>query len=174
MIVLIIELRKVWKKSFWIFQVVSSEVLYFWTVNCVLLKLESCLLRWFPFSPFHHMNQCLKFQFCYFKKKSSNWVNVFNVQFWTVSWTKVFPPVSLYVFCFCRFDVGPIIKQEECPVPPQCTTKELEVILAEMGANMVKSHKLVSIQYLALNMWAILCNLVLSWLQLLGGEWSKV
>lgn len=39
--------------------------------------------------------------------------------------------------------MGPIIKQEECPVPPQCTTKELEVILAEMGANMVKSCKLV-------------------------------
>lgn len=38
-----------------------------------------------------------------------------------------------------RFDVGPIIKQEECPVPPQCTTKELEVILAEMGANMLLS-----------------------------------
>ncbi|XP_031443687.1 methionyl-tRNA formyltransferase, mitochondrial isoform X2 [Phasianus colchicus] len=38
-----------------------------------------------------------------------------------------------------RFDVGPIIKQEVCPVPPQCTTKELEVILAEMGANMLLS-----------------------------------
>lgn len=47
--------------------------------------------------------------------------------------------------CFlpCRFDVGPIIKQEEFAVPPHCTTKELEEILAKMGANMVKSCMLL-------------------------------
>ncbi|NXD61831.1 FMT protein, partial [Eolophus roseicapillus] len=38
-----------------------------------------------------------------------------------------------------RFDVGPIIKQEEFAVPPRCTAKELEVILAKMGANMLIS-----------------------------------
>ncbi|XP_009902250.2 methionyl-tRNA formyltransferase, mitochondrial [Dryobates pubescens] len=38
-----------------------------------------------------------------------------------------------------RFDVGPIIKQEEFPVPPCCTAKELEVLLAKMGANMLIS-----------------------------------
>ncbi|NXX86254.1 FMT protein, partial [Urocolius indicus] len=36
-----------------------------------------------------------------------------------------------------RFDVGPIIKQEELAVPPRCTAKELEVILSKMGANML-------------------------------------
>uniref|UniRef100_A0A8B9NPU0 Methionyl-tRNA formyltransferase, mitochondrial n=1 Tax=Apteryx owenii TaxID=8824 RepID=A0A8B9NPU0_APTOW len=36
-----------------------------------------------------------------------------------------------------RFDVGPIIKQEEFAVPPRCTAKELEVILSKMGANML-------------------------------------
>ncbi|KFP38270.1 hypothetical protein N324_01613, partial [Chlamydotis macqueenii] len=38
-----------------------------------------------------------------------------------------------------RFDVGPIIKQEEFAVPPRCTAKELEVILSKMGANMLIS-----------------------------------
>ncbi|NXR06296.1 FMT protein, partial [Semnornis frantzii] len=38
-----------------------------------------------------------------------------------------------------RFDVGPIIKQEEFAVPPCCTTKELEVMLAKMGANLLIS-----------------------------------
>ncbi|XP_040426073.1 methionyl-tRNA formyltransferase, mitochondrial [Cygnus olor] len=38
-----------------------------------------------------------------------------------------------------RFDVGPIIKQEEFAVPPRCTTKELEEILSKMGANMLLS-----------------------------------
>uniref|UniRef100_A0A8C3JK82 Methionyl-tRNA formyltransferase, mitochondrial n=1 Tax=Calidris pygmaea TaxID=425635 RepID=A0A8C3JK82_9CHAR len=38
-----------------------------------------------------------------------------------------------------RFDVGPIIKQEEFVVPPRCTAKELEVVLAKMGANMLIS-----------------------------------
>ncbi|KAM9223938.1 methionyl-tRNA formyltransferase, mitochondrial isoform 2-T2 [Leptosomus discolor] len=38
-----------------------------------------------------------------------------------------------------RFDVGPIIKQEEFAVPPRCTAKELEVMLSEMGANMLIS-----------------------------------
>ncbi|XP_072727152.1 methionyl-tRNA formyltransferase, mitochondrial isoform X4 [Ciconia boyciana] len=38
-----------------------------------------------------------------------------------------------------RFDVGPIIKQEEFAVPPCCTAKELEVMLAKMGANMLIS-----------------------------------
>uniref|UniRef100_A0A8D2MF44 Methionyl-tRNA formyltransferase, mitochondrial n=1 Tax=Zonotrichia albicollis TaxID=44394 RepID=A0A8D2MF44_ZONAL len=36
-----------------------------------------------------------------------------------------------------RFDVGPIIKQEEVAVPPHCTAQELEGILAKMGANML-------------------------------------
>ncbi|NXV74131.1 FMT protein, partial [Atlantisia rogersi] len=36
-----------------------------------------------------------------------------------------------------RFDVGPIIKQEEFAVPPHCTAKELEGMLSEMGANML-------------------------------------
>ncbi|NWT89520.1 FMT protein, partial [Lanius ludovicianus] len=36
-----------------------------------------------------------------------------------------------------RFDVGPIIKQEEVAVPPQCTAQELEGMLAKMGANML-------------------------------------
>nr|XP_009679860.1 PREDICTED: methionyl-tRNA formyltransferase, mitochondrial [Struthio camelus australis] len=38
-----------------------------------------------------------------------------------------------------RFDVGPIIKQEELAVPPCCTAKELEVMLSKMGANMLIS-----------------------------------
>ncbi|NXN06881.1 FMT protein, partial [Indicator maculatus] len=38
-----------------------------------------------------------------------------------------------------RFDVGPIIKQEEFAVPPCCTAKELEVMLAKMGADMLIS-----------------------------------
>ncbi|NXD08027.1 FMT protein, partial [Nothocercus nigrocapillus] len=38
-----------------------------------------------------------------------------------------------------RFDVGPIIKQEEVTVPPHCTAKELEVMLSQMGANMLIS-----------------------------------
>lgn len=38
----------------------------------------------------------------------------------------------------------------------------------------VTQATIASDQYLALNMWAIICNLVLSWLQLLGGEWSEV
>ncbi|XP_010153950.1 PREDICTED: methionyl-tRNA formyltransferase, mitochondrial, partial [Eurypyga helias] len=36
-----------------------------------------------------------------------------------------------------RFDVGPIIKQEEIGVPPHCTAKELEGILSKMGADML-------------------------------------
>ncbi|XP_069722909.1 methionyl-tRNA formyltransferase, mitochondrial isoform X1 [Phaenicophaeus curvirostris] len=38
-----------------------------------------------------------------------------------------------------RFDVGPIIKQEEIAVPPHCTAKELEVMLSKLGANMLIS-----------------------------------
>ncbi|KFZ67883.1 hypothetical protein N338_05156, partial [Podiceps cristatus] len=38
-----------------------------------------------------------------------------------------------------RFDVGPIIKQEEFAVPPHCTAKELEMSLSKMGANMLIS-----------------------------------
>ncbi|NXG74664.1 FMT protein, partial [Baryphthengus martii] len=38
-----------------------------------------------------------------------------------------------------RFDVGPIIKQEEFAVPPCCTAKELEVMLAKLGADMLLS-----------------------------------
>ncbi|NXU93506.1 FMT protein, partial [Xiphorhynchus elegans] len=36
-----------------------------------------------------------------------------------------------------KFDVGPIIKQEEVAVPPCCTAQELEGMLAKMGANML-------------------------------------
>uniref|UniRef100_A0A8C5UBS5 Methionyl-tRNA formyltransferase, mitochondrial n=1 Tax=Malurus cyaneus samueli TaxID=2593467 RepID=A0A8C5UBS5_9PASS len=36
-----------------------------------------------------------------------------------------------------RFDVGPIIKQEEVAVPPRCTAQELEGMLAKIGANML-------------------------------------
>lgn len=46
------------------------------------------------------------------------------------------------MFDFCRFDVGPILMQQECPVPPRCTSGELGVILAEKGAEMVKIFKL--------------------------------
>ncbi|XP_009278768.1 PREDICTED: methionyl-tRNA formyltransferase, mitochondrial [Aptenodytes forsteri] len=38
-----------------------------------------------------------------------------------------------------RFDVGPIIKQEEIAVPPHCTAQELEAMLSKMGANMLIS-----------------------------------
>ncbi|NWX18347.1 FMT protein, partial [Aegotheles bennettii] len=38
-----------------------------------------------------------------------------------------------------RFDVGPIIKQEEFAVPPRCTAKELEVTLSKLGADMLIS-----------------------------------
>ncbi|XP_074863228.1 methionyl-tRNA formyltransferase, mitochondrial isoform X2 [Carettochelys insculpta] len=38
-----------------------------------------------------------------------------------------------------RFDIGPIIKQEEFAVPSQCTAKELEVMLSKLGANMLIS-----------------------------------
>uniref|UniRef100_A0A670ZJ10 Methionyl-tRNA formyltransferase, mitochondrial n=1 Tax=Pseudonaja textilis TaxID=8673 RepID=A0A670ZJ10_PSETE len=36
-----------------------------------------------------------------------------------------------------RFDVGPIIKQEEFAVPPRCSAKELEPLLSKEGANML-------------------------------------
>uniref|UniRef100_A0ABM5EYS3 Methionyl-tRNA formyltransferase, mitochondrial n=1 Tax=Pogona vitticeps TaxID=103695 RepID=A0ABM5EYS3_9SAUR len=36
-----------------------------------------------------------------------------------------------------RFDVGPIIKQETVPVPPNCTAKELELVLSKLGADML-------------------------------------
>ncbi|XP_078097229.1 methionyl-tRNA formyltransferase, mitochondrial isoform X3 [Mustelus asterias] len=38
-----------------------------------------------------------------------------------------------------RFDVGPIVKQRECAVPPRCTADELGAMLAEMGAEMLLS-----------------------------------
>ncbi|XP_075391554.1 methionyl-tRNA formyltransferase, mitochondrial [Tenrec ecaudatus] len=38
-----------------------------------------------------------------------------------------------------RFDVGPILKQETIPVPPKSTAKELEALLARLGANMLIS-----------------------------------
>ncbi|XP_019359527.1 PREDICTED: methionyl-tRNA formyltransferase, mitochondrial [Gavialis gangeticus] len=38
-----------------------------------------------------------------------------------------------------RFDVGPIIKQEKLAVPPHCTAKKLEAILAKLGGNMLLS-----------------------------------
>lgn len=51
-----------------------------------------------------------------------------------------FSSSELVCFWPYRFDVGPIIKQEEFAVPPRCTAKELEVMLSEMGASMVKCH----------------------------------
>ncbi|KAM4829531.1 LOW QUALITY PROTEIN: methionyl-tRNA formyltransferase, mitochondrial [Thomomys bottae] len=38
-----------------------------------------------------------------------------------------------------RFDVGPILKQEAVPVPPKTTSKELEVVLSRLGADMLIS-----------------------------------
>ncbi|XP_029420852.1 LOW QUALITY PROTEIN: methionyl-tRNA formyltransferase, mitochondrial [Nannospalax galili] len=38
-----------------------------------------------------------------------------------------------------RFDIGPILKQETVPVPPKSTSKELEVVLSKLGANMLIS-----------------------------------
>ncbi|XP_048188867.1 methionyl-tRNA formyltransferase, mitochondrial isoform X3 [Perognathus longimembris pacificus] len=38
-----------------------------------------------------------------------------------------------------RFDVGPILKQETVPVPPKATSKELEVVLSRLGADMLIS-----------------------------------
>ncbi|XP_006831911.1 PREDICTED: methionyl-tRNA formyltransferase, mitochondrial [Chrysochloris asiatica] len=38
-----------------------------------------------------------------------------------------------------RFDVGPILKQETVPVPPNSTAKELEAALARLGADMLIS-----------------------------------
>ncbi|XP_059809074.1 methionyl-tRNA formyltransferase, mitochondrial isoform X1 [Hypanus sabinus] len=38
-----------------------------------------------------------------------------------------------------RFDIGPILTQQETPVPPRCTADELGVILAEKGAEMLLS-----------------------------------
>ncbi|KAG8575050.1 hypothetical protein GDO81_009423 [Engystomops pustulosus] len=38
-----------------------------------------------------------------------------------------------------RFDVGPIVMQEAFPVPPKCTSKELEAVLSKQGAEMLIS-----------------------------------
>ncbi|KAM3927229.1 methionyl-tRNA formyltransferase, mitochondrial isoform 2-T2 [Leptodactylus fuscus] len=38
-----------------------------------------------------------------------------------------------------RFDVGPIVMQEPYPVPPKCTSKELEAVLSKKGAQMLIS-----------------------------------
>ncbi|XP_041031032.1 methionyl-tRNA formyltransferase, mitochondrial [Carcharodon carcharias] len=38
-----------------------------------------------------------------------------------------------------RFDVGPIVMQQECAVPPGCTADELGAMLAETGAEMLLS-----------------------------------
>ncbi|KAM5291712.1 LOW QUALITY PROTEIN: methionyl-tRNA formyltransferase, mitochondrial [Ctenodactylus gundi] len=38
-----------------------------------------------------------------------------------------------------RFDVGPILKQETIPVPPQSTAKDLEAVLSILGARMLIS-----------------------------------
>ncbi|XP_073506962.1 methionyl-tRNA formyltransferase, mitochondrial [Phyllobates terribilis] len=38
-----------------------------------------------------------------------------------------------------RFDVGPIVMQETFPVPPKCTSKELEAVLSKQGAEMLIS-----------------------------------
>lgn len=41
--------------------------------------------------------------------------------------------------CLFRFDVGPIVMQKTFPVPPMCTSKELEAVLSKHGAEMVTS-----------------------------------
>ncbi|XP_077323851.1 methionyl-tRNA formyltransferase, mitochondrial-like isoform X2 [Lithobates pipiens] len=38
-----------------------------------------------------------------------------------------------------RFDVGPIVMQKTFPVPPMCTSKELEAVLSKHGAEMLLS-----------------------------------
>ncbi|XP_044139104.1 methionyl-tRNA formyltransferase, mitochondrial isoform X2 [Bufo gargarizans] len=38
-----------------------------------------------------------------------------------------------------RFDVGPIVMQKTFPVPPKCTSKELEAVLSKQGAEMLMS-----------------------------------
>lgn len=38
-----------------------------------------------------------------------------------------------------RFDVGPIVMKETVPVPPKCTSKELEAVLSMQGAEMLIS-----------------------------------
>lgn len=38
-----------------------------------------------------------------------------------------------------RFDVGPIVMRETVPVPPKCTSKELEAVLSMQGAEMLIS-----------------------------------
>ncbi|XP_005990185.1 methionyl-tRNA formyltransferase, mitochondrial isoform X2 [Latimeria chalumnae] len=38
-----------------------------------------------------------------------------------------------------RFDIGPILMQQECSVPPQCTAEELGAILAKIGAELLLS-----------------------------------
>ncbi|XP_063781685.1 methionyl-tRNA formyltransferase, mitochondrial isoform X2 [Pseudophryne corroboree] len=38
-----------------------------------------------------------------------------------------------------RFDVGPIVMQKTFPVPPNCTSKELETVLSKHGAEMLIS-----------------------------------
>ncbi|XP_075714400.1 methionyl-tRNA formyltransferase, mitochondrial isoform X2 [Rhinoderma darwinii] len=38
-----------------------------------------------------------------------------------------------------RFDVGPIVMQETSPVPPKCTSKDLEAVLSKKGAEMLIS-----------------------------------
>ncbi|XP_066448995.1 methionyl-tRNA formyltransferase, mitochondrial [Eleutherodactylus coqui] len=38
-----------------------------------------------------------------------------------------------------RFDVGPVVMQETYPVPPKCTSKELEAVLSTRGAEMLIS-----------------------------------
>ncbi|XP_040198227.1 methionyl-tRNA formyltransferase, mitochondrial isoform X2 [Rana temporaria] len=38
-----------------------------------------------------------------------------------------------------RFDVGPVVMQKTFPVPPMCTSKELEAVLSKHGAEMLLS-----------------------------------
>lgn len=72
----------------------------------------------------------------------------------------------LFAFDFLgRFDVGPILKQETVPVPPQSTSKELEAVLSRLGANMVHFSNiplLVSKVFMMkrILLWYIILNLL--------------
>ena len=44
------------------------------------------------------------------------------------------------IFCSCRFDVGPILHQKTESVPNNCTSESLCAMLANTGADMVRSR----------------------------------
>ncbi|XP_040198228.1 methionyl-tRNA formyltransferase, mitochondrial isoform X3 [Rana temporaria] len=46
---------------------------------------------------------------------------------------------SLKILHRYRFDVGPVVMQKTFPVPPMCTSKELEAVLSKHGAEMLLS-----------------------------------